>query len=170
MNNNQPRKRLILSVLVCLLLAAVISCSLVPEYAKAGTGSRTITIFRESDTKDKTLRKKISSFTVEVVSDATSRNKGLSGRSELPARHGMLFMLNNSTENYFWMKDMNFSIDVLLFDKSKKVTEIHENLPVCNNCPFIMPEKPVSYALEINSGEADKCGIKVGDLFEFTED
>jgi len=169
-NNNQLKKRLILSVLVCLLLAAATSCSLVSANAKTGTGLQTITILRKSNTKNGTLTTEISSFKVEVVSNAKSRNKGLSGRSELPAGHGMLFILDNSRENYFWMKEMNFSIDIILFDSRKRVTEIYENLPLCTVCPFIKLKKPVSYALEINSGEATKFGINAGDLFELTED
>lgn len=170
MSNNQLKIGLILSAFVCLLLAADTSYAIESSLPKQGKDLHSITIFRKSNTKDGTFTKKISSFKVEVASDEKSRNKGLSVRNELPVGRGMLFILDNSENNYFWMKDMKFSIDVLLFDSKKSVAEIYENLPLCSNCPIIMPKKPVSYALEINSGETIKCDIKVGDVFEFTED
>jgi uncharacterized protein len=169
-NNNHLKIGLIISSIVCIFFAADTSLAIDNFLPKSGNDLKNITIFRKFSTKNGTSTKKISSFTVELASDEKTRNKGLSGRRGLQDGHGMLFILDNSKENYFWMKGMKFSIDIILFDSRKRITEIYENLPLCTDCPFIRPKKPASYALEVNSGEANKCGLKVGDLFEFTEE
>jgi uncharacterized membrane protein (UPF0127 family) len=54
---------------------------------------------------------------VEVVKDPRSISKGLSNRDQLQTVtgqeiDGMLFVFPSSETKYFWMKDMNFDIDI----------------------------------------------------------
>ena len=106
-------------------------------------------------------------FQAETVSDMESSRLGLSGRHDMPEDHGMLFIMNDNEEIFFWMRGMRFSLDILFFDKDRRVTEIFHNLLPCDNCPLIKPSKPAFYALEINAGMAKKHGIRIGDRFEF---
>ena len=125
-----------------------------------------ITIVRDSS--DKTGKSiAIAQFEIETASDMESSRIGLSGRQGMPEDHGMLFIMNDDKDIFFWMKGMRFPLDMLFFDKGKKVTEIFHNRLPCDNCPLIKPSKPASYALEINAGTAKKHGIRGGDRFEF---
>lgn len=121
-----------------------------------------------TDRSDRTGRPgAIVRFQAETVSDMESSRLGLSGRHDMPEDHGMLFIMNDNEEIFFWMRGMRFSLDILFFDKDRRVTEIFHNLLPCDNCPLIKPSKPAFYALEINAGMAKKHGIRIGDRFEF---
>jgi len=52
-------------------------------------------------------------FTVEVASTMLQKTNGLSFRSGLAPGHGMLFLFNAPAIQNFWMKDMNFPIDII---------------------------------------------------------
>jgi uncharacterized membrane protein (UPF0127 family) len=76
-------------------------------------------------------------FVLEVVDTEAGRDKGLSGRKSLISDHGMLFVYDIPGLYCFWMKDMNFPIDILWFDANKKL--VHQK-------DFVLPESyPESY-------------------------
>lgn len=125
---------------------------------------KNISIVREGDALGtKKNQRQIVSFLVEVASDAKSLNKGLSGRASLPLNQGMLFMLDKSIEYSFWMKGMNFPLDILFFDETGRLFNIFENLVPCTECLMIKPSAPAAFALEINSGMTDRFDIRIGD-------
>ena len=109
----------------------------------------------------------IAVFNVEVVADEETMRQGLSGRSSMPAGHGMLFILDSSTEHYFWMQGMEFPIDILFFDEDKNLTEVQPNFMPCKICLLCKAPSHTAYALEINAGLAEALGIKTGDKFVY---
>ena len=92
--------------------------------------------------------------------------KGLSGRGSLEINTGMLFDLDGHP--VITMRGMKFSLDIVWISADKKVVDISRNtlVSVLGNDTLYTPEKPAQYALEINAGEAQKRGIKVGDEVE----
>lgn len=106
----------------------------------------------------------IASFTVETVSDPESVRKGLSGRDNLPKDHGMLFILDDRRPHAFWMKGMLFPLDILFFDRNRKLINIFRHLLPCKRCISVSPSRPAAYVLEINAGLSRELGIQVGDL------
>lgn len=104
-------------------------------------------------------------LTVEVVSSPQSLTQGLSGRSEIGA-DGMLFVFPNQQPRVFWMKDMQFPIDIIWID-SKEVVGIESNVLPPN--PETPDEElarygskyPVRYVLELPAGKAEELGIEV---------
>jgi len=64
----------------------------------------------------------LSIFTYEKV-------KGLGKISSIDDNQGMLFYYLNSSVREFWMKDMQFPIDVLWI-KDNKIVNISENVPI----------------------------------------
>ena len=52
-------------------------------------------------------------FSVEVASTTIEQARGLSGRAGLKNNEGMLFLFNSAGVQNFWMKDMNFPIDII---------------------------------------------------------
>ncbi|MEW6107714.1 MAG: DUF192 domain-containing protein [Nitrospirota bacterium] len=107
----------------------------------------------------------VAAFTVETAADALSRRKGLTGREKMNDDHGMLFILDDNYVDVFWMKGMNFPIDILFFDRNRRLIDVFADLSPCSECPFIMPSRPAAYALEINAGMAEKYDIRIGDMF-----
>jgi uncharacterized membrane protein (UPF0127 family) len=56
-----------------------------------------------------------------TISDSDSeRIKGLSGSKELEQNQGMFFIFDQEDFHGIWMKDMNYPIDIIWFDKNKK--------------------------------------------------
>ena len=107
----------------------------------------------------------ISRFQVEVVKTPEQLRKGLSDRPYLPPRKGMLFMFPSTSVQSMWMPNMNFPLDIVWIDSNKYVTKIEEHVSPCNgnhNCKSYSSEKPVLYAIELNAGDAQRIGIRVG--------
>ena len=100
---------------------------------------------------------------VEFANDPV---EGLSGRDDLAVNTGMLFDLDGHP--VITMRGMKFSLDIIWIGEDKKVVDISRNtlVSVLGNDTLYTPEKPAQYALEINAGEAQKRGIKVGNEVE----
>ena len=122
--------------------------------ADAADALRTLSIVR-SDGVRVDLR-------VEVAADAQQRRLGLMGRTELPARHGMLFDFGASTLVTMWMKDTPLSLDMLFLHEHGQIVWLRERTTPAS-VALISPPIPVRYVLEINAGEAQALGLASGD-------
>ncbi|MDP2156519.1 MAG: DUF192 domain-containing protein [Nitrospirota bacterium] len=106
-------------------------------------------------------------FLVEVIKDVQGMRKGLSDRKGMHEDHGMLFVLNASQENAFWMKDMRFPLDIIFIGGNMQIIEILEDLQPCKQCPVYFPKGQPAFALEINAGLSRKYGLSVGATLVF---
>ncbi len=106
---------------------------------------------------------------VEIRDDELERELGFSGRKTLGDNEGMLFVFEQAMQPTFWMKDMQFSLDVLWI-REGKVVEIEENVPHPTETePVIatmIPQNPIDMVLEVPSGWVSRTGVKVGDEVE----
>ncbi len=99
-------------------------------------------------------------ISVEVVDNDTTRTMGLSGREDLGRNDGMLFKFDDSSANRcFWMKDMNFPLDIIWLDQDKKVVHIENNVAPETYPQSYCPDEPAKYVLEVNAGRATELGI-----------
>ena len=88
---------------------------------------------------------------------------GLSNHTFLGRDEGMLFIFEEPGIHPFWMKDMDFAIDILWIDQNKRIIHIvSEIAPETFPETFVSQEKAL-YVLEIMSGEAERRKIHVGD-------
>ncbi len=108
---------------------------------------------------------------VEVEDTDASREQGLSGRGSLPEGNGMLFVFDTPGNYGFWMKDMNFSLDMLFIDAAGTIVTIAPNASPAGyhlNPPQVFgPAAPVLYVLEVPAGFASAHGIAVGQKATF---
>jgi uncharacterized membrane protein (UPF0127 family) len=98
------------------------------------------------------------------------QTQGLSGRGGLNADEVMIFIFDHPGHYPFWMKDMNFSIDMIWLDSSMRVVYIKENAtPESYPLTFGPQTTPDNskYVLEVVSGFSAKNNLKVGDKVEF---
>ena len=104
-------------------------------------------------------------LTVEIAQTDVQQQKGLGGRSIMPENEGMLFLFTNDSQPIFWMKDMEFGLD-LIWIKDNQVIEITANVPpptlASENLALYQPAKPINKVLEVNAGWAKKHEINVG--------
>jgi len=103
-------------------------------------------------------------FEVEVVKGLTEKRRGLSFRKSLDQNTGMLFIYKREGFYSFWMKDMNFPLDIIWINKDKEIVYIEKNVQPCQDeCLRYRPAEKAQYILEINSGLVDRLKIQKGD-------
>ena len=111
------------------------------------------------------------SIKVELALTPAEQARGLSGRESLKDDEGMLFVFSDQDKNKthkFWMKDMNFPIDMIWIDKDKKVIYIKKDARPESYPNLFGPDVASQYVLETVSGFADKNNLKIGDGVELT--
>lgn len=103
-------------------------------------------------------------FRIQIASTPQERLEGLSGVSNITDQEGMLFIFEKPDKYGFWMKDMNFALDIIWIDENMKVVGVEKNVPPQSYPSKILyPSLPALYVLEIKSGLAEKYGINTGD-------
>lgn len=104
-------------------------------------------------------------YQVEVATTNATRARGLMQRTELAADRGMLFVFARQTPQSFWMKDTLIPLDILFFDKDRKLVSMQLNVPPCkaDPCPSYPSNAPALYVLELPAGTAVKIGAGEGD-------
>ena len=101
---------------------------------------------------------------VEIVDTTASRTKGLSDRKVLEEGSGMLFVFENPGQYGFWMKNMNFPIDIVWISLDLKVVDIEKGLAPETFPNVFYPPEPVKYVLELPVGNSEKFGIDIGSV------
>jgi uncharacterized membrane protein (UPF0127 family) len=111
---------------------------------------------------------------VEVESTEATREQGLSGRASLAEGSGMLFVFQQPGTYGFWMKDMNFALDMIFADAQGRIVTVDQNLsPNSYNSQnpqsskVFYPAEPIIYVLEIPAGFAASHNIKEGMSLQF---
>jgi uncharacterized protein len=102
---------------------------------------------------------------VEIADTQFSRAQGLSGRSVLENGTGLLFVFDSPEMPGFWMKDMNFPIDILWFDEEKKLVDTTEGFLPESFPESVYPSIPVLYVLETNINEFEDLDSLIGKRF-----
>jgi uncharacterized protein len=105
---------------------------------------------------------------VELADNNLTRRLGLSNRESLDEDKGMLFIMPSRGLASFWMKDMNFPLDIIWIDGSK-IVNLSSNLPPAGSEPDVSYSSihPINYVLEVNAGFIEENNIKVGDTVFF---
>lgn len=117
-----------------------------------------------------TVQARIGSTTVEasVADSIAERIRGLSDTPFLPDHVVKLFAFGAPGNHSIWMKDMNYSIDIIWLDEDGEVVHIEESVS-----PESYPESfdspvPAWYVVEANEGFVSTNSIVLGDDFVVT--
>ncbi len=108
-------------------------------------------------------------FSVEVSDTQELLEKGLSGHSPLSSDEGMLFVFQKPNFYGFWMKEMNFPIDIIWISSDLKINTIEKSLSPSSYPKIFYPVGKSLYVLEISAGQSETLGLKVGDSLKFLE-
>ena len=104
---------------------------------------------------------------VVVADTQAERAAGLSGYAGLPEDAGMLFVFAEPTQPSFWMKGMEFALDIIWI-RDNAVVQIHAAVPPPppdtpdDQLPRYRPDEPITHVLELTAGSAARYGITVG--------
>ena len=105
-------------------------------------------------------------YNLFLARSSAERAKGLSGRTKLNQNEGMFFVFPEEERHGFWMKDMQFPIDVLWLNKNGEVVYIVENMSPQSYPKSYYPDLPATFVVELPVGSVLKTHIKVGERIE----
>lgn len=107
-------------------------------------------------------------FNVEIASTTLEQTRGLSFRPSLGANDGMLFLFGSPGTQTFWMKDMNFPLDMIWIN-GNAVAGFAQDVPAPApgtplwNLPVYSSPSDVDKVLEVNAGTVAKYNMQIGD-------
>jgi len=104
------------------------------------------------------------SLSVELAQTPKQWEKGLSDRTDLGELDGMVFIFPEYHVPIFWMKQMQFGVD-MIWISGGKVVDITRSAIVetGDKLPTYSPKEPVNMVLETRAGWAQDNGIAIGD-------
>src|SRR6266498_5049749 len=119
-------------IIIFLIIILLFGGILFFQFSKISTPTSKVTIKNQT-------------FLVDVAKSPSELEKGLSKRKSLPKNQGMLFIFDHPDDYAFWMKQMEFPLDII-FIKNDKIVSVAENVkpPASENenLPTYHPTKP----------------------------
>lgn len=105
---------------------------------------------------------------LSIADTPLKQTQGLSYQKNLEKNVGMLFIFPDKRVRNFWMKNMNFSLDIIWIDDNK-IVKIDTNLlpegeQPKNSYSSILP---IDHVLEVNAGFCKSNKIYVGDTVQY---
>ena len=104
---------------------------------------------------------------VDLALTLEEQEQGLSGRNKLREDESMLFVFDYINKHPFWMKDMNFAIDIIWIGENLRVVYIKKNAQPESYPETFLPKQDAKYVLEVLSQFSEKNNLKEGDRVEF---
>jgi len=106
-------------------------------------------------------------FLAEVADTPEKRALGLSGRPELCPECAMLFIFEKPSTVSFWMKDMQFDLDIIWIS-GNEIIGIAKNVShERGSAEIVRASGLVDKVVEINAGVSEKLDLKAGDKVDF---
>lgn len=81
-------------------------------------------------------------------------------KEEMLAHQGMLFVWEEPSIHYFWMKNTEIPLDILYFKENKVVGILKNMTPYSLEAKTVY--KPADKALEVNAGFVEKYNVSLG--------
>jgi uncharacterized membrane protein (UPF0127 family) len=109
---------------------------------------------------------------VEVMMRPQDIMRGMMFRDAFPPDRGMLFVHNRPSRYSYWMYNVKVPLDIIWMDKDKRIVEISENSPPCQEaqpvkCPQFGGKADSRFVLELNAGAVKQFGLAVGQNLTF---
>jgi len=150
MSNEQMVRSRFLIALACAL--CTLSCT-TPQ-------SRTAPQTRDADLSQQ------KSIHVELVDDRFEISRGLMCRTDMQANWGMLFFMERTRVQSFWMKNTLLPLDMIFIDTNWQIVGVVNNAqPETLNSRSV--STPSRYVLELKSGQAAAYGLRAGVQLNF---
>lgn len=99
-------------------------------------------------------------FFVELALTEEKQAQGLGQRKDIKENEGMLFVFPEKKEHSFWMKDMQFDLDIIWIEEGK-IVYIAKNVSQ-RSLETINPKINADKVLEIQGGLSDKYNFQIG--------
>jgi len=107
-------------------------------------------------------------FTVFIADDVEEKRRGLIGHESLSKKSGMLFIFDLPNIPHFWMKDMQFPIDIIWIFQNQIIGWSENALPqpsvLSDELIIYYPPSLVDMVLEVTAGTVRESNIRIGDI------
>jgi uncharacterized membrane protein (UPF0127 family) len=103
---------------------------------------------------------------IEIAETEYETQTGLMYRHRMEDNQAMLFVFENEQPRSFYMKNTEFSLDIIYINNKKEIVSIQKNATPYNEVS-LPSNAPALYVLEINGGLSDSWGIETGDFIEW---
>ncbi|TDS16748.1 hypothetical protein DFQ03_1231 [Maribacter caenipelagi] len=106
-------------------------------------------------------------FNIEFAETDYETQTGLMYRKGMKNNQGMLFIFPDERMHSFYMKNTEFSLDIIYIKEDLKIASFQENAQPLNETG-LSSQVPIKYVLEINGGLAQELGLSIGDSISFS--
>lgn len=108
------------------------------------------------------------SLNVRLAENPSEWSRGLMFEKSFLENEGMLFVFPDEIPRQFWMKNMNFPLDIIFISADKTIVALKDNFAPCvsADCPSYQSSKPAKYVLEANAGFSEEHDLKIGQNIE----
>ena len=106
-------------------------------------------------------------FDIEFAETDYETQTGLMYRKGMKNNQGMLFIFPDEAIHSFYMKNTEFSLDIIYIKEDMTIASMQENAQPFNESG-LSSMAPIKYVLEINGGLAEELGISIGDRISFS--
>ena len=100
-------------------------------------------------------------LSIEIADDSSEQQRGLMHRGRLADGSGMLFVLKETREAQFWMRNTPSPLDLVFVKDDGTIVTIKRGEPLSD--AIISSDADVRFVLEIAAGEAQRLGLAPGD-------
>ena len=111
-------------------------------------------------------------YQLEIAQTDSQRAAGLSNRPSLCTTCGMIFVFDVQSIYPFWMKDTLIPLDMLWLNSDSAIVTILTAVPEPGTPLYQLKlyknETPARYVIELNAGDSQKLGLKVGDQIDLS--
>ncbi len=98
------------------------------------------------------------SFDIKVKLAHTKEEQeyGLMGREAIGIHRGMFFIYNEKPSENYWIKNINFSLDLIFLDENQEIVKFIRRVPACvDGFESFFIKEPYQYVLQISGGFLD---------------
>ena len=103
---------------------------------------------------------------IEIADTEFDTQTGLMYRESMEKNQAMLFVFDDASERYFYMKNTKIPLDLIYIDANKTVVSFQKNAKPFDESS-LPSNAPAKYVLEVNAGLVDAWGLSVGDKIEY---
>ena len=105
-------------------------------------------------------------FDVQIADTKTKRKIGFQCQKKIKKNEGMLFVWGNEDKRYFWMKNTEFSLDIIFINKNLEIVDIFFNAKPYD-LMIITSDKKAQYILELYASVFKSFNLEIGDELIF---
>lgn len=119
-----------------------------------------LTIFKATDSTKVTLD-------IEIADTDFDIQTGLMYRNSMANNQGMLFVFDDETERFFYMKNTKIPLDLIYINTNRNIVSFQKNAQPFDESS-LPSNAPAKYVLEVNAGLVDNWNLSVKDSIYFS--